>query len=113
MDKTLIVLQVDNVHYVDALGDLQEIQTAGRVVMLILVLLTIHVEKVPNVRISAVDLYAPVPLDTQEMHMLDVSEVLVYLILSVTTAKHVRTIIVSTHVQLHVDKELIVVHRTM
>jgi hypothetical protein len=104
---------VDNVHCVDALEDLQETQTAGMVVMLILVLLTIHVEKVPNVKISAADPSAPVPLDTQEMHMLDVSEVLVYLILSVKTTKHVRTIIVLTHVQLHVDKELIVVHRTM
>jgi hypothetical protein len=104
---------VDNVHYVDALEDLQETQTAGLVVMLILVLLTIHVEKVPNVKISAVDLYATVQLDMQEIHMLDVSEVHVYLILSVPTTKHVRTITVLTHVQLHVDKELIAVHRTM
>jgi len=113
VDKTQIVHQVDNVHYVDALEDLQETQTAGLVVLLILVLLTIHVEKVPNVKISAVDRYATVQLDMQEIHMLDVSEVLVYLILSVPTTKHVRTTIVLTHVQLHVVKELIVVHKTM
>lgn len=113
VDKTQIVNLVGNVHCVDALEDLQETQTAGLVVMLILVRSTIHVEKMPNVKISAADLYVPVPLDTQEIHMLDVSKVLAYLILSVLTTKPVRTMIVLTHVQLHVDKELIVVPRTM
>lgn len=113
VDKTQIVPLVGNVRCVDALEDFQETQIAGLVALLILVRLTILAEKVPNVVMSAADLYVAVPLETQEIHMLDVSKVLAYLTLNVRTTKLVRTIIVLTHVQPHVDKELNVVPRTM